>query len=203
MTPVDRASGKRLKRCVFFDRDGIINVSPGPGYVERWEDFEWMPGIGPVLQTVSSAGFASAIISNQRCVSRGIVTAETVDGIHRNLREEAESRWGVIFLDVLYCPHGDGECTCRKPQPGMILKAAEEHDLDLSGSWMVGDQERDIEAGRRAGCRTILVNGDEKRRTSADYHVADLCRLQRTLVSLLAASGDALASGNGNVGVKS
>jgi histidinol-phosphate phosphatase family protein len=161
---------------VFFDRDGVVNRSPGEGYVERWEDFELMPGFAEVLSAVSRRGYAAVIVTNQSGVARGVMTRTTVEQIHGRLEALLEERYGERVLDILYCPHDDGECTCRKPQPGMILQAAAEHGLDLGASWMVGDSERDIVAGRRAGCRTVLVGGSAAG-TRADVQVADMREL--------------------------
>jgi len=85
---------------------------------------------------------------------------------------------------VLYCPHGEGECQCRKPLPGMLLEAARRHGIDLAASWMIGDSERDVGAGRAAGCRTILVKKGE-RPTLADRRVADMGGLLQRLAEWL------------------
>jgi D-glycero-D-manno-heptose 1,7-bisphosphate phosphatase len=145
--------------CVFFDRDGIVNVSPGPGYVERWEDFHLVPEFPAVLRAVLARGYAAVIVTNQRGVALGTMSAGTVEDIHARLRAVLREQHGVDVRDILYCPHERDTCTCRKPQPGMLLEAASRYGLDLAASWMVGDHARDVEAGRRAGCRTILVGG--------------------------------------------
>ena len=175
-----------MKRpCIFFDRDGVVNESPGPGYVERWQDFHVMPGIGPVLQTVDKAGYAAVVISNQRGVAIGRMTAQTVDDIHNRLQEQLHREYGVSFLDILYCPH-DRDCqVCRKPQPGMLLEAARRHDLDLRHSWMVGDQARDIEAGLAAGCRGIRLAPPDTVCSVAEHTVHDLDQLNRLLKRIL------------------
>lgn len=173
--------------CVFFDRDGVVNISPGPGYVERWEDFHLMPGIGRVLQTVVKAGYAAVVISNQRGVAIGRMTANTVDDIHNRLREQLRREYGVDFLDILYCPH-DRDCrVCRKPQPGMLLEAARRHELDLGHSWIVGDQERDIEAGLAAGCRGIRIAPPGTVGSVAEHTVHDMAQLNRLLKKILRA----------------
>lgn len=151
-----------MKRCIFFDRDGIINQSPGPGYVERWEDFHILPEFVDTLRTVTTLGYVSIIISNQQGVALGHMTAATVDDMHRRLQDTLRQQ-GLSLLDILYCPHNKLEnCACRKPKPGMILEAAKRHGIDLSQSWMIGDSPRDAEAGRAAGCHTILVGGKAK-----------------------------------------
>lgn len=170
-----------MRRCVFFDRDGIVNRSPGEGlYVERWEDFELLPDFVDVLRLVRQRGYVAVVATNQRGVSRGLMTEAEVARIHDNLCRVLTEKYGLELLDVMCCPHAEGQCQCRKPQPGLLLEAARRHDLDLSGSWMIGDTERDVEAGRRAGCRTVLVAHPDQT-TNADFHVADL----RTLATLL------------------
>ncbi len=170
--------------CVFFDRDGVVNVSPGAGYVERWEDFHLMPGFPDVLRTVRARGYRAVVVTNQRGVALGLMTRETVEGIHARLRELLAGTYGLELLDVLYCPHDRGQCACRKPQPGMLLEAARRHGLDLARSWMVGDGERDVEAGANAGCRTIRV-ASVGSVTRADYSVPDMSALNALLERVL------------------
>ena len=163
-----------LRPCVFFDRDGIVNISPGAGWVERWADFAWMPGFFALFRLVRARGLDGVLITNQSGISRGIMTEDSVRDIHWNMRRELREGTGEDFLDILYCPHQDFHgCDCRKPKPGMLLEAARRHGLDLAASWMVGDHVRDAEAGRRAGCRTLLVNPEAKP-GQADECVADL-----------------------------
>lgn len=147
-----------MRRCFFFDRDGIVNESPGPGrYVENWEGFHLQTGFVDVLKRVTGLGFSSVIITNQRCVVLGLISNAGLQAIHQKFRILLQERYGLQVTDIVYCPHDNGQCSCRKPQPGMILDAARRHDIDLSQSWMVGDSETDVEAGRSAGCRTIRV----------------------------------------------
>jgi D-glycero-D-manno-heptose 1,7-bisphosphate phosphatase len=172
-----------MKRCVFFDRDGIVNESPGPGYVVAWEEFRLRPGFPAALRTVLDRGYEAVIVTNQRGVALGIMSSESVERIHDRLRRLLEEQHGLRVLDILFCPHDDGQCKCRKPQPGMLTAAADRYGIDLRGSWMVGDGARDVEAGRRAGCRTILVGG--RPTEFADYAVADLDELQALLGRVL------------------
>ena len=174
-----------LRKCVFFDRDGIVNRSPGSGWVERWADFQWMPGFFDVFRRVRARGYEGVIVTNQSGISRGVMPDEAVREIHRNLRRELTERLGLDFLDVLYCPHQDHhECACRKPKPGMLLEAARRHGLDLTASWMVGDRATDIEAGRRAGCRTVLVN-EPALVVQPDMRVPDMAALRAALGDVL------------------
>jgi len=173
-----------MKKCVFFDRDGIVNKSPGAGYVERWADFYLMPEFPDILRMVHDMGYEAVIITNQRGVARGLITLETLEEIHRNLQALLAEKYNLRLLDIFCCPHGEGECECRKPKPGMILEAARRHNLDLAASWMIGDNEKDVEAGRRAGCRTILV-APGKPRTKAEYTAEDMKSLESLLKRVL------------------
>lgn len=173
------------RRCVFFDRDGIVNRSPGDGYVERVEDFYMEPDFVRALRVVRGRGHVAVVVTNQRCIALGIVRRETVDAMHSLLREQLRIE-GLDLLDIRMCPHDRGACECRKPKPGMLLDAARIHGLDLKASWMVGDRERDIEAGRAAGCRTILVS-DSAQATQADHRVTRLADLPALLESVLPA----------------
>jgi len=167
-----------MRGCLFFDRDGIVNQSPGAGYVERVEDFHVLPEFVSALRVGAEKRFPAIIVSNQKCVSTGIVSREMVEKIHKRLRMVL-ARQGLKLLDIYYCPH-DGEHPDRKPAPGMLLKAAIKHNIDLKSSWMIGDSERDILAGRAAGCRTVLVKASEAE-TLADHHLLSMEELPEFL----------------------
>jgi len=165
--------------CVFFDRDGIINRSPGPGYVERVEDFFLMPDFPDALKVVRDKGYKAVVATNQRGISRGIMSLETVEKIHKKMGDELKKTG--LGLDAVYlCPHNHNECDCRKPLPGLLLRAADEMELDLKRSWMIGDNETDIEAGRQAGCTTVLV-GKTGQDSQADHRVATMTDLPEFL----------------------
>jgi histidinol-phosphate phosphatase family protein len=148
-----------MRKCIFFDRDGIVNQSPGPGYVERWEDFHVLPEFIDILRQVTALGYVAVIITNQRGVGRGIMSLATLEDMHQRLRILLKEQHGLELLDIFTCTHDHAaNCNCRKPKPGMILDAARKHSINLEESWMIGDSPKDAEAGRAAGCRTILVN---------------------------------------------
>jgi D-glycero-D-manno-heptose 1,7-bisphosphate phosphatase len=171
------------RKCVFFDRDGIVNVSPGPGYVERWDDFHLIPEFVVSAQIAAANGYAVAIATNQRGVARGIMEQETLDEIHAKL-QNALSAAGITLLGIFCCIHERDSCDCRKPLPGLLLQAAEAHHIDLAASWMIGDKETDVETGRAAGCRTVLV-GQPDSESDADYRVADMAGLPAMLERVL------------------
>ncbi len=163
------------KPCVFFDRDGIVNQSPGPGYVERLEAFHMLPEFIEAARIAAERGYETVIVTNQRGVALGRMSRQTVDRIHEHLKKIL-AREGIRLLDIMVCTADDDRDPNRKPNPGMIMEAAEKHGLDLARSWMVGDNEKDVEAGRRAGCRTILVD-NTTRPTRADQRVENMGEL--------------------------
>ncbi len=170
-----------LKKCFFFDRDGIVNKSPGPGYVERWEDFRIEPAFPPVLKQVFAFGFEAVIVTNQRGVALGRVSIEELERIHKELKSALLRRYDLRILDIEYCPHDNNQCCCRKPRPGMFTRAASKHGIDLPESWTVGDSPRDVEAGRRAGCgKTVLVSSVAGS-PYADFVVPDMEALRELL----------------------
>lgn len=176
-------SGKPIK-CFFFDRDGIVNRAPGPGYVESWAEFHLLPEFAEVLRKVTDAGYSSVIITNQRAVARGIISEDELKDMHQRLKQQLKDEHGLSLLEICYCPHERNSCDCRKPKPGMILTAAKKHNIDLSRSWMVGDQKTDVETGKAAGCRTIYVS-DSPLRDDADVTVASMKELVSAIDSVL------------------
>ena len=162
-----------MKRpCVFFDRDGIINTAPPPEeyYVLSPERFFIEQGFLDALRLVVSRGWAAAIVTNQKCVARGLITLEGLESIHAVLRERLETE-GLPVPPIYSCPHGNDDHPDRKPNPGMLLTAAAEHQLDLGRSWMIGDSERDITAGRRAGCAVTVKVDASSDETCATFHL--------------------------------
>lgn len=161
------------KPCIFFDRDGIVNESPGPGYVERWEDFHLMPGFVKALRVATAKGYPAVIITNQQGVAKGLYSEDDLKDMHERMRAQLREQ-GLDVLDIFQCIHFASEgCACRKPKPGMIFEASRKHQLELSGSWMIGDSEKDVEAGQAAGCRTIRVCPLTEN-TKADFHVEQM-----------------------------
>ncbi len=148
---------KTKRRAIFLDRDGVINVNR-KDYVKSWKEFEFLPNTKKALKKINESGYMLIIITNQSPIGRGIFKPEILDGIHQKMLGEL-SKAGVRIDAIYFCPHkpGDG-CSCRKPEPGLLVKAAEDFNIDLSNSWMIGDSDSDIVSGKRAGCRTAMVN---------------------------------------------
>lgn len=145
-----------MVRALFVDRDGVLNEKMPEGtYVTRPELLRVLPGVPEAVARMNRAGWRVVVVTNQRGIARGLFTEEDLAGVHRFLVVQL----GEARLDAIYhCPHaGDAGCGCRKPAPGMLLRAAAELDLDLGASWMVGDHPSDVEAGRRAGVRTVWI----------------------------------------------
>ena len=150
------------RRAVFLDRDGTINIEKD--YLHRIEDFEFIPGVPEAIRQLKEAGFLVIVVSNQSGVGRGYYSEDDVDRLHHHIQKELAAY--DTGIDAFYfCPHhpkqGEGpyriDCYCRKGAPGMLLQGASEYGINLAHSWMIGDKLTDLEAGERAGCRTILV----------------------------------------------
>ncbi|MHC4511816.1 MAG: D-glycero-alpha-D-manno-heptose-1,7-bisphosphate 7-phosphatase [Planctomycetota bacterium] len=150
-------------KAIFLDRDDTLIEDPG--YINTPEQVKLLDGVPEALVELKALGYKLVVATNQSAVARGIVTEKVLDEIHDRLKQLLARK--KAFLDrIYYCPyHPDGvvpqyrkESNSRKPNPGMLQKAAEEMDLDLSQSWCIGNSNRDVEAGRRAGCRTILID---------------------------------------------
>jgi len=165
----------RGRPAVFLDRDGVLNeafVRDGvPTPPQSLEEFRVLPGVAEACADLRRAGFILVVVTNQPDIARGTQTRAEVDRMHQRLR-------GLVPLDeVCVCPHDDPDaCACRKPQPGMLLDAAERLDLDLTRSASIGDRWRDIEAARRAGVKAIYVECryDEPAPLGAHVAVANL-----------------------------
>ena len=156
------------RRAVFLDRDGTLNVDIG--YPRDPDRITLLPGAAEGLRAFTEAGFALVVVSNQSGIGRGLVTPSEAAAVHERicgLLAEA----GTKIDDYRYCPHApEDRCDCRKPRPSMLHDGARKLGIDLKRSWMVGDKPSDVEAGRRAGCRTVLIGGaDAAREAGADH----------------------------------
>jgi len=173
--------------AVFLDRDGLINVPPPPEqrYLLHPGEFRLMPGIAEAIRLLNEAGIPVFVVTNQKGVATGRLSGDTLEAIHARMRELLAGR-GAAVQAVYACPHRESDaCDCRKPAPGMLFQAARDHGIDLASAWMIGDQPRDVRAGRAAGCRTLLV-GPEKA-PEADFQLENTLELplwiEKVLVS--------------------
>lgn len=161
--------------AVFLDRDGVLNraiVRQGkPHPPANLAELEILPGVAEGLSLLKASGYLLIVVTNQPDVARGVTPKSMVEAIHHELAQ----RLPIDEFRTCYHDSEDG-CLCRKPSPGALLTAAAEYGLDLSKSYMVGDRWRDIEAGQRAGCKTIFIDYgyDEKKPEGADYLAASL-----------------------------
>lgn len=151
----------------FLDRDGTLIEDVG--YISDPEQVVFLDGAIDALRTLRDLGFALIVVSNQSGIARGLISEQQADAVHRRFLALLEDE-GVGLDAVRYCPHGpDANCSCRKPLPGLLLDAAHDLGIDLAHSVMVGDKADDVEAGRRAGCRTVRFGDDD----GADFSAPD------------------------------
>jgi len=172
------------KRAVFLDRDGTI--ARDVHYCCRVEDFEILATVPQAIKLLNQHGFEVVVITNQSGVARGYFTEATLLRIHQHMMQEL-AECGARVDAIYYCPHHpDDRCECGKPRPGLLLMAAEELEIDLSQSFMVGDGERDVKAGKAAGCRTALVAARPdvtgEITDPPDYMAADLLKAAEWIV---------------------
>ena len=170
-----------MKRAVFLDRDGVIVKDTG--YTHKIEDLEIIDGAAEAIKTFNKADFLVIIISNQSGIARGLYREENLEIFNQEMIKRLKVL-GAKIDSIYFCPHHPTEanverynrvCECRKPAPGMILKASKEHNIDLKHSWMIGDRESDIKAGKTAGCKTILIGRDAKNLNEAAKMINESC----------------------------
>lgn len=164
-----RVTGKNLKnkqKAIFLDRDGTINKYVG--FLRNIDDFELIDGVAEAIRKINESGYLAIVVTNQPVIARGEVSFNELEEIH-NKMETLLGKEGAYLDAIYYCPHHphkgyEGErpelkidCDCRKPKPGMLLKAAEDFNINLSQSWMIGDGQNDVVAGINAGCKTVLI----------------------------------------------
>ena len=150
-----------MRRAIFLDRDGVLNAAVLRAGVSsppiNLSEFRILPGVADACAHLRQAGFLLIVVTNQPDVRRGSSSLESVEAINREIRSS------LPVDDIRVCYHDDiDQCSCRKPKPGLLLEAAADWQIDLSASFMVGDRWKDIEAGNRAGCRTVLIHDAEK-----------------------------------------
>lgn len=163
-----------LKRAIFLDRDGVINrviMKEGKPYSPRnRSDFLFTDGIREVLARLKGEGFLLIVVTNQPDISRGSITWAELNAIHDLIRRE------LPVDDIIVCPHdNDDDCDCRKPKPGMIVESARKWGIDIESSFLIGDTWKDMEAGQKAGCKTILLDAPYNQDVQGDYRIQDIC----------------------------
>jgi D-sedoheptulose 7-phosphate isomerase len=170
-----------MNQGLFLDRDGVINkviLRYGqPFSVRRFDEFELVEGVREVLEAFRKEGFINIIVTNQPDIARGLMKKEELEKMHVLIREE------LPVDDILVCPHDDNDnCNCRKPKSGLLLKAAKERNIDLKSSFVIGDQWKDMEAGKNAGCTTVLIDYPYNKEVKADFRVKDLSSAEEIIL---------------------
>jgi D-glycero-D-manno-heptose 1,7-bisphosphate phosphatase len=175
-----------MKRAAFLDRDGVINQKAPEGqYVTCCEQFQFIPGVQEAIALLSRAGYSVIVVSNQRCVAKGLLAADKLQSMHDWMCREL-ANVGAPITAVYCCPHEEHPpCNCRKPAPGMLLTAACAHGIDLTASWMIGDSDIDIQAGKSAGCQTArILSNDEVTKSAADVLAPSLLSAVHKILQL-------------------
>lgn len=169
---------KNRQKAIFLDRDGTINQYVG--FLRNIDDFSLIGGAADAIRKINASGYLAIVVTNQPVIARGEVTISQLEEIH-NKMETLLGMEGAYLDAIYYCPHHPhkgyaGEvpelkidCACRKPKPGMLLKAADDFNIDLSQSYMIGDSENDVKAGIAAGCKTVLLTDQDAPETAALY----------------------------------
>jgi len=175
-----------MSRAVFLDRDGVINRAlerNGKPYPStNLDEFEIFPEVPEACRRLKAAGFLLIVATNQPDVGRGALSRKAVEEIHAEMRRKLP----IDRVEVCYHPgKGLSDCNCRKPKPGMLLRAARELDIDLAQSWMVGDRWRDVDCGHAAGCRTIFIDRGyaEELKQPPDFRVKSLLEAAEVIVT--------------------
>ena len=164
------------RKCAFFDRDGVINHDYG--YVYKKEEFVFNDGIFELLEFLKSHGFLLIVVTNQSGIARGYYTQQDLEVLHTFMQECLRERLGFGFDKIYFCPHApQDQCTCRKPQSGMITQACEDFVIDLAQSLLIGDKVTDMQCARNAGiAQKFLLRCDEA--LPQDLAISNVCRVQ-------------------------
>lgn len=173
-----------MMRAIFLDRDGTINHD-SKDFIKNWHEFKFLPGSKQAIKMFCDNGFRVFLITNQSGLARGLFSEQDLSEIHGNMVKEIEEAGGRID-EIFYCRHlpEDG-CKCRKPSPELIFQASKLHNIDLKQSYMIGDKKADIDAGRNAGCMTVLVrtgNGKDYKGEQPDIIANDLLEAAHAII---------------------
>ncbi|MFC1900283.1 D-glycero-beta-D-manno-heptose 1,7-bisphosphate 7-phosphatase [Chloroflexota bacterium] len=176
-----------MSKAVFLDRDGVITLDP-PHYAHRLDQLALIPGTGEAIRLLNENGYSVIVVTNQAGIAYGYYQEEDAVSFNKAM-EEKLAEDGASIDAIYFCPHHIEAkvekyrlaCNCRKPEPGMLLKAEKEQGIDLKESYIVGDKLTDIEAGKRAGCKTILVKTGygrevaQNEKVDCEFIAEDLC----------------------------
>ncbi len=158
-----------MNKAIFLDRDGVINKRLIGDYVKSIEEFQILPKVRETIIELKNKGYVIIIITNQQGIGKGLMSKEDLEFIHKYMVKEIPE-----IDDIYYCPHLEGTCNCRKPKPGMLINASKKWNINFKNSWMIGDSESDILAGKSVGCKTIKIQENITKNTAGDYVVNNL-----------------------------
>ncbi|GGA83405.1 D-glycero-alpha-D-manno-heptose-1,7-bisphosphate 7-phosphatase [Ornithinibacillus halotolerans] len=174
-----------MKAGIFLDRDGVINevLTKRVKFVNKPSDFYLLEKVGEAIKLLNDAEYKVFVVTNQGGIGLGYMKEKELERVHGKMKHELE-KYGAFIDDIAYCPHKPhAGCACRKPEPQMIVDLAKRHDVNLENSYMVGDRDPDIEAGKAAGVKTVLVGKREKSNTNADMEFERLYDFAKWLIS--------------------
>jgi D-glycero-D-manno-heptose 1,7-bisphosphate phosphatase len=189
-------------KYLFIDRDGVINEDPGgwtkTGYVTEWKDFHFLPGVLEALKILKEKGIRVIVVSNQGGVNKGFYTQERLNEIGNLMLKEIRKS-GADIEDVFYCIHrSEDNCSCRKPKPGMLKTAAKKYGIDPKETYFIGDDKKDIIAGKKIGCKAVLVLSGKSSKEDVrdwqekpDYVFKDLLEAVNWLIKKIASGAKA------------
>jgi len=171
----------KKNKALFLDRDGIINevvfrekkhVSP-----RTFKEFKLKKGIQKFLQKVKKSGFLTIIVTNQPDIARGLMKPDELKKMHNFIEKE------LPIDEIFCCPHNDSDnCSCRKPKPGMLIESAKKWQIDLKNSFIVGDSRKDMDAGKNAGCKTILWQTNYNQKTQSDFKIKTFSEILKIII---------------------
>lgn len=172
-------------KAIFFDRDGVVNFRIVKEYIKAPKDFKFLPDFIRFFTKIKSEEYLTILITNQQGIGKGLMSVEELESVHNYMQIELKELTGQNFDDIYYSTELAGTNSYRrKPNPGMLIEAKEKWDIDMENSWMIGDRNSDVTAGKRAGLKTILLksvkNGDYP---DADYVFRNLDEVFNNLFS--------------------
>ncbi|GGJ81773.1 histidinol phosphate phosphatase [Lentibacillus kapialis] len=174
-----------MNKGMFLDRDGVINevLSNRVTFVNNPSDLYLLDGVEEAIKLFNDMGFGVFIVTNQGGIGLGYMKEDVLRSIHEKMKADL-AEFGAVIDDIAYCPHKPhADCPCRKPKPKMIIDLAKKHKINLTASYMAGDRKPDIEAGKQAGTKTILLGARDASATGADRYFPDLLIFAKWLKS--------------------
>lgn len=172
-----------MESAIFLDRDGVINevLTDRVKFVNKPKDFHLLRGVGEAIRQFNDAGLKVFVVTNQGGIGLGYMQQSALQAIHQKMKDDL-AKFAAKIDDIAFCSHKPhAGCACRKPKPQMILDLAKKHDIELGKSYMVGDRKPDMEAGKLAGTKTVLVGNREKNSSGADIAFPDLLSFAKWL----------------------